>query len=179
MLEMKAIVLALAAFLPQLSGWSVILMSDNASVVSYLLNQGSTVSPVLCHMAAEVIFWTECHSVSLTARYIPGRRNVLADFLSCPDQVLPTEWSLLLREFAGSSVVPISTSLPAYQCPASALHFAGSGPNGMEAGRIPTPLGPFVSLCLPTICSVQAGLVESASFDRDLVGSGGTIVATE
>ena len=34
-LEMKAIVLALAAFLPQLSGQSVVLMSDYATVVAY------------------------------------------------------------------------------------------------------------------------------------------------
>ena len=33
-LEMKAVVLALAAFLPQLSGQSVVLMSDNATVVA-------------------------------------------------------------------------------------------------------------------------------------------------
>ena len=46
MLEMKAIVLALAVLLPQLSGQSVVLMSDNALVVAYLRNQGGTVSHV-------------------------------------------------------------------------------------------------------------------------------------
>ena len=35
-LEMKAVSLALAAFLPHLLGQSVVLMSDNASVVTYL-----------------------------------------------------------------------------------------------------------------------------------------------
>ena len=34
--EMKAVLLALAAFLPQLLGQSVVLMSDNALVVAYL-----------------------------------------------------------------------------------------------------------------------------------------------
>ena len=48
----------------------------------------------------------------------------------------------------------------------------------MEAGHVPAPLGPSVCLCLPAVCSAQAGLVESASFDRALVGSGGTVVAT-
>ena len=33
--KMKAVLLALAAFLPQLSGQSLVLMSDNASVVAY------------------------------------------------------------------------------------------------------------------------------------------------
>ena len=35
-LEVRAVALALAAFLPQLSGQSVVLMSDNALVVAYL-----------------------------------------------------------------------------------------------------------------------------------------------
>ena len=34
-LEMQVVVLALAAFLPQLSGQSIVLMSDNATVVVY------------------------------------------------------------------------------------------------------------------------------------------------
>ena len=49
MLEMKAVALALAAFLPQLSGQSVVLMSNNASIVVYLRHQGSTVSRTLSH----------------------------------------------------------------------------------------------------------------------------------
>ena len=49
----------------------------------------------------------------------------------------------------------------------------------MEAGRVLTSWRLSVSLCLPSVCSAQAGVVESSSFDRALVGSGGTIVASE
>ena len=50
----------------------------------------------------------------------------------------------------------------------------------MEAGRVPTPLGPSVSLCLPSVCSAaQAGVVESSSFDHALVSSGGAVVVPE
>ena len=66
-------------------------MSNNATVVAYLQHQGGTVSRVLCCMAAEVVLWTERHSLSLTATYIPGKKNVMADQLSHPDQVLPME----------------------------------------------------------------------------------------
>ena len=101
MMEMKALSLALAAFLPQLSGQSVVPMSNNAMDVAYLWHQGGTVCRVLCHMAAEVVLWTKHHLVSLMARYILGTRNVLADQFSHPEQVLPTEWSRLPRVFEG------------------------------------------------------------------------------
>ena len=79
MLEMKAAALALAVFLPQLSGQSVVLLSGNASVVAHLRHQGGTVSWALCLMAPKITKWTEWHSVHLSARYIPGRMNILAD----------------------------------------------------------------------------------------------------
>ena len=47
----------------------------------------------------------------------------------------------------------------------------------MEAGLVPASLGPSLGLCLPSMCSALADLVESASFDRALVGSGGTVAA--
>ena len=76
-LEMKATVLPLATFLPQMSGQSVVLMSGNATVVAYLRNQGGTVTHVLCCMVLDIVLWTEHHSVSLSAQYIPGKKNVL------------------------------------------------------------------------------------------------------
>ena len=113
-LEMKAVSLDLAAFLPQLLGQSVVLMSDNALVVAYLRHQGGTVSRALSLMASEITMWTEQHSVCLSARYISGRKSILADQNS---HDLPTEWSLP-RVFEGSAAysgIPISTSLPLEQ----------------------------------------------------------------
>ena len=57
-------------------------------------------SKALCAMAQEIILWSELHSVTLFARYIPRKKNVLEDQLSRPDQILPTEWSLLPRVFS-------------------------------------------------------------------------------
>ena len=50
-LYMRAVKLALAAFLPWLISQCVILMSDNGSVIAYFRYQGSTVSWRLCMMA--------------------------------------------------------------------------------------------------------------------------------
>ena len=89
-LEMKTVELALASFLPQLAGQNVILMSDNASVVPYIQHQGGTVSRRLCLMALIIALWMERQAIRLEARYIPGKKNVLADQLSRPDQILLT-----------------------------------------------------------------------------------------
>ena len=99
MLEMRAVELALAAFLPQLARQSVVLMSGNAFVVASLWHQGGTVSWRLCLMSSVITQWTKRHSVQLEARNIPGKKNILANQLSRPDQILPTEWSMLPRVF--------------------------------------------------------------------------------
>ena len=108
---MKAVALALAAFLPQFSEHSVVLMSDNALVVAYLQHQGSTVPRTVCLMASEITRWTEQHSAYLSARYIPRRKNILADQLSCPDQVLPMEELIYLGGICGETREVVAESL--------------------------------------------------------------------
>ena len=61
---------------------SLVLRSDNATVVSYLKKQ-----------------WSGIDSISISARYIHGTKNILVDQLSRPDQVIPKEWSLLPQVF--------------------------------------------------------------------------------
>ena len=175
MLEMRAVVLALATFLRQLSGQSVVLMSDNATVAAYLRSGGGTVSRVLCRMAAGVVLWTECHSVSLTTRYILEKNNVRADQLSRPNQGLPMEWFLLPRVFEGICGVFGHPRLGLFAtCANAKLPLYISPVLDPKAS-----LGPSLGLCLPYVCSAQPGLVESVSFDRALIGSGGAVVATE
>ena len=100
-LEMRAVELPLASFLPQLAGQSVVLMSNNTSVVAYLWHQGGTMSCRLCLMVSVIALWSEQQSVRLEALCIPGKKNILAYQLSRLDQILPTEWSMLPRVFHG------------------------------------------------------------------------------
>ena len=65
------------------------------------------------------------------------------------------------------------------QWQASSIRVSGSEHIGVEAWHIPTPLGPIICLCLPSVCSPQAGVVESFAFNRTVVGSGGAIVAPQ
>ena len=93
-LEMLAVRNALLAFMDQLTGMTVQLMSDNASVVSYLRKQGGTVSVPLYLLAREVLLLARDAQITLRAKHIPGERNALADLLSRMNKVVHTEWTL-------------------------------------------------------------------------------------
>ena len=61
-----------------------------------LKNQGGMVSTVMCSLAQEIIAWSELYSVTVCEIH-SRKENIPVDQLSCPDQVLTTEWSLLLQ----------------------------------------------------------------------------------
>ena len=48
------------------------------------------------HLSTEDCQVAKAAQVTVTARYIPGKNDVVMDQSSHPDQVLPTEWSILL-----------------------------------------------------------------------------------
>ncbi|XP_068233627.1 uncharacterized protein [Palaemon carinicauda] len=91
---MRAAFLVLKELHQVLAEHSDVLMSDNTTVVAYLSKQGGTFSQQLCHMAVEILRWAEDNSVTLSARFIPGKQNVLSDKLSRATQIVGTEWSL-------------------------------------------------------------------------------------
>ena len=94
-LEVLAVRNSLTAFRTQLAGLTVQLMSDNASVVSYLSKQGGTVSMNLYSLAREVLLLARDLHIFLLVKHIPGDRNALADLLSRKDKVIHTEWTLV------------------------------------------------------------------------------------
>ena len=93
-LEMTAVLKALVRFAPFIVGQKLGLMSDNSTVVAYLNKQGGTKSKTLCDTARKVLQLSESRFIDLRAKYIPGKRNILADALSRRNQVIGTEWTL-------------------------------------------------------------------------------------
>ena len=85
-LELKAVSLALRSFKDQCQNQTVLVATDNSTVVAYINKQGGTHS-------AEMT-WCHHYHITLTARHIPGYLNVMADLLSRSNQVQSTEWSL-------------------------------------------------------------------------------------
>ena len=96
LLELEAVRRGLQAFRSHLIGLCVQVMSDNTTVVSYISKQGGTRSRSLCRDTLALLHWARQHRIRLSARFLPGNRNVLADQLSRRGQTIASEWCLHL-----------------------------------------------------------------------------------
>ncbi|KAK7096457.1 hypothetical protein V1264_005753 [Littorina saxatilis] len=93
-LELEAVALGLLAFLPLVGGRHVRLHTDNTTVAAYINKQGGARSFSLSDRACEVLVWCHSHRVMISAEFLPGKLNALADALSRSSQVLHTEWTI-------------------------------------------------------------------------------------
>ena len=94
MRELLAVQLGLQAFEHLIVGMSVALFCDNTTTVAYLRRSGGTFSSTLNSTAREVLLWAESCRIRLLPQFIMGSSNVTADALSCPNQVIGSEWTL-------------------------------------------------------------------------------------
>ena len=95
-LELKAVLLALKTFVPQLSLQQRIIQvaSDNTTVCAYINKQGGTRSWDMFALTWHLFAFCHKNKVVLSARHVPGVMNLVADQLSRSQQTLHTEWSL-------------------------------------------------------------------------------------
>ena len=93
-LELKAAFLALRRFKDQCQDQTVLVATDNSTVVAYINKQGGTHSAEVCALLWRIMTWCHHSHIILKARHIPGCLNVMADLLSRSNQVQSTEWSL-------------------------------------------------------------------------------------
>ena len=93
-LELKVVSHALQHWAQMLQGHQVMIARDNLTVVSCINKQGGTLSLTLLRLTVELLLWLEAQNITVRARHIPGCLNVIADHLSRPNQLIPTEWSL-------------------------------------------------------------------------------------
>ncbi|XP_077991032.1 uncharacterized protein LOC144445368 [Glandiceps talaboti] len=96
-LELKAVFLALQDFEMLVTGHSVLVHSDNTTVVAYINKLGGTRSPTLCYLLWELMLWCIDRKILLSARHVPGKLNGIADALSRRKRVLPTEWAIPVK----------------------------------------------------------------------------------
>ena len=98
-LELKAVFLALKEFQDLCLGKIVLVATDNTTMVSYINKEGGMRSGPLCALLWRILTWCTRNQVTLKARHIPGRLNMVADKLSRLGQTIQTEWFLLLEVF--------------------------------------------------------------------------------
>ena len=93
-LEMKAIFLSLTRAVHKVKNSTVLVSTDNTTVVAYIRHQGGTHSTVLSEEVWNILNLCLAHNIQLLAKHIPGRFNTLADRMSRIDKRISTEWSL-------------------------------------------------------------------------------------
>ena len=119
-LELKAVLLALQNLESHVLGRSVLIRSDNMTVVSFINHQGGTHSSSLCRLALDLWEWCLQRKIFLQAAHIPGEENIVADFLS-RGKYLPSEWVLNPSVF--QKICLASSPPPEIDLFASALNF--------------------------------------------------------
>ena len=92
--ELAAVWETLKHFQSQIQNHSVMVATDNTSVVCYLNKLGGTKSASLMELTVKLLLWCQDNHIILRARHIPGRLNVLSDQLSRMGQIVSTEWSI-------------------------------------------------------------------------------------
>ena len=98
-LELKAVFLVLKEFRILCCNKTVLIATDNTTVVAYINKVGGMKSGSLCALLWRILSWCTRQQVTLRARHIPGRLNVIADKLSRLGQTIQTEWSLHPKVF--------------------------------------------------------------------------------
>ena len=116
-LELKAVSLALRQFKDQCQNQTVLVATDNSTVVAYINKQGGTHSAEMCTLLWTIMTWCHHYHITLKARPIPGCHNVMADLLSRFNQVQSTEWSLHAQVFTPHVATHLHHKLPLYVSP--------------------------------------------------------------
>ena len=93
-LELRAVFLALQHFQSHI--YNSCVMVASRQFISSGLPQEARGDPlsISVHASMELLYWCHHRNIHIQVRHIPEKLNVLADSLSRPDRILPTEWSL-------------------------------------------------------------------------------------
>ena len=92
--ELLAVKMALLFWCLPLQNLSVKVESDNKTTVALINNQGTVHSQIFHSLTHELLTWSQRQGIHLRAVYLAGIEIILADKLSRPNEILPTEWSL-------------------------------------------------------------------------------------
>ncbi|XP_058810379.1 uncharacterized protein LOC131675418 [Phymastichus coffea] len=93
--ELYAVYASLQEFPQELRNAHILVQSDNRTLVAYINKEGGTRSIELLDLTFHVLQLDDSMNVTLTAAYLPGRYNGIADRLSRKKPI--PEWHLLIE----------------------------------------------------------------------------------
>ncbi len=93
-LELEAVALALQAFQERCPRGHLKVVSDNMTVVALINHQGGSHAPSLSMRVEQMLLWAAQKGWTLSARHLAGSVNVIADLLSRPGSIVPSEWTV-------------------------------------------------------------------------------------
>ena len=149
-LELKAVFLALKEFRTLVCNKTVLIATDNTTVVAYINKEGGMKSGSLCALLWRILFWCTRQQVTLRARHIPGRLNVIANKLSRLGQTIQTEWSLHPAVFQDVCSRWHQPQVDQVQQQTATVCVTGSRPPGLGSGCTQPLLGGPGPIRLPT-----------------------------
>ena len=154
-LEMKAVLLALRQLEHLCKDQIVLVATDNTTVVSYINKQGGMRSDSLCALLWRLLSWCHHRGITLRARHIPGRLNVIADKLSRHNQVIQTEWALSPQVFS-----QLCSRWPPPLVDLFATRFNYKFPGSLGSRRPELVLGTSKRLSVPSSLPAPSGSFE-------------------
>ena len=98
-LELTAAHLALTTLAKAARSTHIQLKMDNLTAIAYINKMGGTHSQECNHVSQQIWEWAIAQDILLSAAYIPGDSNVVADFHSCCFHE-NKEWALKETVFA-------------------------------------------------------------------------------
>ena len=78
-LELKAVLLAIQTFMKGIEHQHILVRTDNVTAKAYINHVGGTHSPILNLIASAIWKWCLDRHLYLTAEYLPGVENLVAD----------------------------------------------------------------------------------------------------
>lgn len=92
--EIRAVLLGLQTFGPQLRGQTVVIGADNTSCLAYIRRMGGVRNQELCQTAIQIWETAQNLQINLETQFIPGVENIRPDYLSRIQQDETKEWKL-------------------------------------------------------------------------------------
>ena len=150
--EMMAVQGGLLEFSSLLRGRTIALFCDFVTTVTYLWRSGGTRSQDLFLEAREILLWVESMKITLLPQLIQESLNTRADFLSRPNLVMGSEWTLH-QEVVQDRSSPVAgdhrpvRSIAVSKAPCVLCSSVGTP--GSRGRCIPPALGRPPGVCLP------------------------------